>query len=43
VLYDEEGTAYPIDNAGQLYVPLECEQDAGDGPFEEEKEKPIKN
>ena len=43
VLYDEEGTAYPIDDAGQLYVPLECGQDAGDGPFEEEKEKPIKN
>ena len=23
VLYDDEGNAYPVDNAGQLYVPLE--------------------
>ena len=23
VLYDDEGNAYPVDDAGQLYVPLE--------------------
>ena len=26
VLYDEEGNSYPIDESGQLYVPLDFEQ-----------------
>ena len=44
VLYDEDGTAYPVDDAGQLYVPLDCGQDAdGMVQIEEEKDKSIKN
>ena len=44
VLYDEDGTAYPVDDAGQLYVPLDCGQD-GDGmvQIEEENDKSTKN
>ena len=30
VLYDDEGNQYPIDDAGQLYVPLESVQDVGE-------------
>ena len=30
VLYDEDGNSYPVDDAGQLYIPLELAQDAGD-------------
>ena len=30
VLYDEDGNAFPVDDAGQLYVPLEYGQAAGD-------------
>ena len=43
VLYDEEGIAYPVDDAGQLYVPLDCGQDADDVKYEEEKNKETKN
>ena len=43
VLYDEDGNSYPVDDAGQLYIPLEFVQDAGDGEFEEEKSKDTKN
>ena len=28
VLYDEDGNSYPVDDAGQLYIPLEFAQDA---------------
>ena len=43
VLYDEDGAAYPVDDAGQLYVPLDCGHDADDVLYEEEKDKEIKN
>ena len=44
VLYDEDGQMYPVDEAGQLYVPLEIEHAAGGGEgIEEEKGKMIKN
>ena len=44
VLYDEDGTAYPVDDAGQLYVPLETGQAAGDMVKNEvEKDKSTKN
>ena len=29
VLYDEDGNSYPVDDAGQLYIPLKFAQDAG--------------
>ena len=38
------GNSYPVDDAGQLYVPLEFEQAAGDRVENEvEKEKETKN
>ena len=43
VLYDEDGNSYPVDDAGQLYIPLEYALDAGDGEAEEEKSTEIKN
>ena len=43
VLYDEDGNSYPVDDAGQLYIPLEYALDAGDGKAEEEKSTEIKN
>ena len=43
VLYDEDGNSYPVDDAGQLYIPLELAQEAGDAGAEEEKEKNTKN
>ena len=43
VLYDEDGNSYPVDDAGQLYIPLELAQDAGDAGVEEEKDKNTKN
>ena len=43
VLYDEDGNSYPVDDAGQLYIPLEFAQDAGDGEVEVEKQNPTKN
>ena len=44
VLYDEDGQAYPVDDSGQLYVPLEFGQAAGGGDgVEVEKDKSTKN
>ena len=43
VLYDDEGNQYPVDNVGQLYVPLEYGQTAVGGENEVETEKEIKN
>ena len=43
VLYDEAGNEYPIDDAGQLYVPLGFEQTVVEGETEEENIKEIKN
>ena len=43
MLYDEDGNSYPVDDAGQLYIPLEMAHDAGDGEIEAEKENPTKN
>ena len=42
VLYDDEGNAYPVDDAGQLYVPLEAAQ-AVDESAKVEIEKGTKN
>ena len=42
VLYDDEGNAYPVDDAGQLYVPLESTQ-AVDESSEVEIQKETKN
>ena len=42
VLYDDEGNAYPVDDAGQLYVPLEFAQTV-DGSAEEEIQTETKN
>ena len=36
VLYDEDRNSYPVDDVGQLYIPLEFAQDAGDGKVEVE-------
>ena len=43
VLYDDEGNQYPVDDAGQLYVPLESGQTAVDGVNEEETPQMTKN
>ena len=44
VLYDEDGNVFPVDDAGQLYVPLEYGQAAGDNvEIEVEKNKDTKN
>ena len=38
VLYDDEGNKYPVDDFGQLYVPLRYEHaDIEEGPAEKEK------
>ena len=42
VLYDEEGYEYPIDDYGQIYVPLQPEQTAAEN-IEEEIDKNTKN
>ena len=42
VVYDEQGNQYPIDDAGQLYVPLETVQAVGESA-EEEKSENTKN
>ena len=39
VLYEEDGNSYPVDDAGQLYVPLDYGQ-ATDDPAVTEEEKP---
>ena len=36
VLYDEAGNEYPVDDAGQLYVPLGVEQAVVEGEIEVE-------
>ena len=43
MLYDEDGNTYPVDDAGQLYVPLEFAQTAGKGEIEVEKTNQTKN
>ena len=43
VLYDDEGNQYPVDDAGQLYVPLESGQTAVEGENEEEIKNETKN
>ena len=43
VLYDEAGNEYPVDDAGQLYVPLGFETEVTEGVIEEEKIKETKN
>ena len=43
VLYDEAGNEYPVDDAGQLYVPLGYETEATEAMIEEEKQKETKN
>ena len=43
VLYNEAGNEYPVDNAGQLYVPLGYEPAETEEMIEEEKTKEIKN
>ena len=42
VLYDDEGNSYPIDDAGQLYVPLDFGQTVAESA-EEEIVKETKN
>ena len=37
------GIGYPVDDAGQLYIPLEFTQNAGDAGAEEGKDKNTKN
>ena len=37
VLYDEDGNTYPVDDASQLYIPLEFAKVAGKGEIEVEK------
>ena len=43
VLYDSEGYKYPVDDYGQIYVPLESEHVGGEEQVEDEKEKTTKN
>ena len=43
VLYDEAGNEYPVDNAGQLYVPLDYEPAVTEGETEAEKITETKN
>ena len=42
VLYDDEGNVYPVDDAGQLYVPLESTH-AMDESAEAEMQNERKN
>ena len=42
VLHDEDGNQYPVDDAGQLYVPLEFGQTVAEAAEEENKNE-IKN
>ena len=42
-MYDEAGNEYPVDDAGQLYVPLRFETEVTEGMIEEEKVKETKN
>ena len=42
ILYDSEGYEYPVDDYGQIYIPLEVEQIVA-RPDEEEKVTETKN
>ena len=42
-MYDEAGNEYPVDDAGQLYVPLGYEPEVTEAMTEEEKIKETKN
>ena len=42
-MYDEAGNEYPVDDAGQLYVPLGYEPEVTELMIEEEKAKETKN
>ena len=42
-MYDEAGNEYPVDDAGQLYVPLGYELAETEETIEEEKVKETKN
>ena len=43
VLYDFEEQEYPMDDYGQIYVPLKSEHAGGEDQVEDEKEKNTKN
>ena len=43
VLYNEAGNEYPVDDAGQLYVPLGFEQTVAEGEIAVENTKETKN
>ena len=43
ILYDEDGTTYSVDDAGQLYIPLDCGHDTDEVLNEAEKDKETKN
>ena len=43
VLYDEAGNEYPVDDAGQLYIPLGFDTTVAEGEIIVEKDKEIKN
>ena len=43
VMYDFEGQEYPVDDYGQIYIPLESEFTGGKESVEDEKEKNSKN
>ena len=42
-MYDEAGNEYPVDDAGQLYVPLGYEPEVTELMIEEEKQNQTKN
>ena len=42
-MYDEAGNEYPVDDAGQLYVPLGFETEVTEEVIEEETVKETKN
>ena len=42
MLFDEDGNEYPVDDAGQLYVPLDLGQTVA-GEAQEENVNDIKN
>ena len=43
VLNDEDENSYPVDDASQLYIPLEFAQATGEGEIEVEKQNPTRN
>ena len=42
-MYDEAGNEYPVDDVGQLYVPLRIKQAVTEGKIEVENTNGIKN